>query len=427
LPIKIRRLGVLPAICACWLCFPLVAEASGRISVAGYFKSYFLALKQPEISNYPPSRNQPFIGAVNNRLRLNLSGSINHRASLTLAYDFSPRVQDQSLFEPQMLYLGLQNQAYRAVDLESRLYPQKKDSVSSFAIFQNLDRAFLTLKTKPADIYVGRQAIAWGSARVINPTDVLAPFAFDELDVEDRIGVDAIRVRMPIGLLGEMDAGYVFGRDFELERSAMFLRSKFNYLNTDISLLAVDFQENLLTGLDIARSIGGAGFWLETAYVFVDALNSDKSDCSQDYFRGSAGLDYSLRDGTYLFAEYHFNQAGAKKPDKYLTVIQDIAYREGSVYLLGRHYLAPGISHQLTPLITFSGEALLNMADPSIFVMPQLEYNIAEDIYVSAGAYVGLGDSPKYVLDRDYNPSLRLRSEFGTYPDFYFTSFRVYF
>ncbi len=427
MPIKIRRLGLLLAICACWLCVPQIAGASGRISIGGYFKSYFLAQKQPEISNYPPSRNQPIIGMVNNRLRLNLSASINHQASLTLAYDFSPRVQDQSLFEPQTLDLALQNQAYRAVDLESRLYPAKNDSVSSFAIFQNLDRAFLTLKTKPADIYVGRQAIAWGSARVINPTDVLAPFAFDELDVEDRIGVDAVRVRMPIGLLGELDAGYVFGHDFELKRSAMFLRSKFNYLNTDISLLAVDFQENLLTGLDIARSIGGAGFWLETAYVFVDALNSDKSDRSQDYFRGSVGLDYSLRDGTYLFAEYHFNQAGAKKPDKYLTVIQDIAYREGSVYLLGRHYLAPGISHQLTPLITFSGEALLNMTDPSVFVMPKLEYNIAEDVYLSGGAYVGLGDSPKLVLSRDYSPSLRLRSEFGTYPDFYFTSFRVYF
>jgi hypothetical protein len=427
LSIKMRRLGFWLAICAYWLCIPQAAGASGQISISGYFKSYFLALDQPKIANFLPSQNQPIIGAVNNRLRLNLSADINSRASFTLAYDFSPRVQDRSLFETQILDLGLQGQAYRAVDLDSRLYPERNDSASSFAIFQNLDRSFLTLKTKPADIYVGRQAIAWGSARVINPTDVLAPFAFNELDVEDRMGVDAIRVRMPISLLGEIDAGYVFGDDFELKNSAMFLRSKFNYLHSDISILAVDFQENLLTGLDIARSIGGAGFWLETAYVFVDALNSDRSGCNQDYFRGSVGLDYSLRDGTYLFAEYHFNQAGAKKPDEYLTVTQDVAYREGSVYLLGRHYLAPGFSHQLTPLITFSGQALVNMTDPSVFVMPQVEYNVAEDIYLSGGAYLGLGSAPEYVASYPYGPSLRLRSEFGAYPDFYFTSFRVYF
>jgi hypothetical protein len=427
LSIKMRRLGLLLAICVCWLCIPQAAGASQRISISGYFKSYFLALDQPKIANFPPSQNQPIIGAVNNRLRLNLSGRISRWATFTLAYDFSPRVQDQSLFETQILDLGLQGQTYRAVDLDSRLYPQRNQSVSSFAIFQNLDRTLLTLRTKPADIYIGRQAIAWGSARVINPTDVLAPFAFNELDVEDRMGVDAIRARMPIDLLGELDGGYVFGNDFELKNSAMFLRSKFNYVDTDISLLAVDFQENLLTGLDIARSIGGAGFWLETAYVFVDALNSDKSDRGQDYLRGSVGLDYSLRDGTYLFAEYHFNQAGAEKSSDYLTITQDVAYREGSVYLLGRHYLAPGFSHQLTPLITLSGQALVNLTDPSVFVMPQVEYNIAEDIYLSGGAYVGLGSGPEYLTGYGYGPSLRLRSEFGAYPDFYFTSFRVYF
>lgn len=371
--------------------------------------------------------DQPIIGAVSNRLRFKVSGRIREWMSLTLAYDFSPRVQDRSLFEEQALNLGFNPQSYRASDLESRLYPNEDEPAGSFAIFQNLDRAYVTINSSLADVYLGRQAIAWGSARVINPTDVLVPYAFNELDVEDRLGVDAIRVRVPMGFMGEMDAGYVFGEDFEFENSAMFLRSRLNYRRTDISSMVIGFRENLLTGFDLSRSIGGAGFWLEGGYVFVDVLKSDDRNSEEDYFRGSTGLDYSLRDGTYLFAEYHFNQAGASEPDNYLSRFEKTAYTEGSVYLLGKHYLAPGVSCQLTPLIVLNGEALVNLTDPSAFLMPQVEYNIAEDIYLSAGVYLGLGKKPEYLASYVYGPFLRLRSEFGGYPDFYFTSFRVYF
>jgi hypothetical protein len=372
-------------------------------------------------------QSQPVIGAVNNRLRLSLFGKINPLLSLTFAYDFSPRIQDRSLFVNQILPVGLNTAAYRAADIDSRLYPDEGDSASSFAVFQNLDRGYLTIKSELADIYVGRQAIAWGSAHVINPTDVIAPYAFNELDIEDRIGVDAIRVRFPTGMMGEIDAGYVFGDDFAFENSAMFLRSRLHHRHTDLSLLACGFRENLLAGFDLTRSIGGAGFWLEGGYVLVDALGGKRRNNDEDYFRSSLGLDYSLSTGAYLSVEYHFNQAGASEPDRYLAGFEEVAYREGSVYLMGMHYLAPGISGQVTPLVTLVGESLINLVDPSIFLMPQVEYNIAENIYLSAGAYLGLGKNPHSVVSQDHGSVMRLRSEFGAYPDSYFTSFRVYF
>ena len=424
---KIKPLILFTATLVCFLCLTPRYHALGRISVGGYFKNYSLALDQPKIACFPEINQQPIQGSVTNRLRLNLSNSFSRKIALNLSYDFSPQVQDRSLFDPQILNLGLKAQGYRAADLDSRLYPSPDDSVSSFAIFQNLDRAFLTIRAPLADIYVGRQAIAWGSARVINPTDVLAPFTFNQLDVEDRIGVDAVRVRIPVGWMSELDAGYVFGHDFKFKNSAVFLRSKFHFYDNDVSLLTVDFQENLMLGADLARSIGGAGFWLESAYVLVGALNSDLRNQHQDYLRTSLGLDYSLRNGTYLFIEYHFNQAGASKPKDYLVNTGKTAYQEGSVYLLGKHYLTPGISYPLTPLLTLSGQALVNLTDPSIFVMPQAEYNLAEDIYLSAGAYLGLGENPAYFSVHGYGPFLRLSSEFGSYPDFYFFSFRIYF
>jgi hypothetical protein len=402
--------------------------ASDDISVSGYYKNYFTALNRGEMENPSSTQTQPLIGAVYNRLRIKVFIWINHRSSLTFAYDFSPRVQDHSLFEEQIVDFGFTPQSYRIADLDARFYPDSDDTVRSFAIFQNLDRAYLTINTRWADIYLGRQAIAWGSARVINPTDVIVPYAFNELDVEDRMGVDAARIRVPIGTMEETDAGWVFGDDFEFKNSAMFLRTRFYYQHTDITLMALGFRKNLLLGLDLTRSIGGAGFWLEGAYVFVDAFKSERITKGEDYFRSSIGLDYSLRDGTYLFAEYHFNQAGVKDPKDYLSKSAKTAYNEGAVYLLGKHYLVPGVSRQITPLVTISGEAIINLNDQSSFLIPQIEYNIAENIYLSGGAYLGFGKGIG-VSSLDYlpYPRLYLKSEFGAYPQIYFTSFRVYF
>jgi hypothetical protein len=401
-------------------------RASDKFSLSGYYKNYSVVFDQPEVKDLQET-NQPIMGSVNNRLRVNLSCRPNNYLSINLAYDFSTVIQDKSIFDQQMLGFGLKAQTYRAIDFYSRLYPQEGEKLNSFAIFQNLDRLFLTLNSKVADIYLGRQAIAWGSAHVINPTDVIAPYSFNELDTEDRRGVDALRIRIPLGSLEEIDAGYIFGDDFKFENSAFFLRGKFYYRRTDLSLIMAGFQENLLAGFDLTRSIGGAGFWLEGGYVFIDALNGNTRKNDKDYFRTSLGFDYSLKNGTYFFVEYHSNQAGACKPEDYLIKLKETAYQEGSVYLLGRHYLAPGISYQVTPLITFSGESLINLTDPSIFLMPQFEYNIAENIYLSAGAYFGLGKGPKALISQYNHPALLLRSEFGSYPDLYFTSFRVYF
>ncbi len=89
------------------------------------------------------------------------------------------------------------------------------------------------------------------------------------------------------------------------------------------------------------------------------------------------------------------------------------------MYLLGRHYLAPGFTYQVTPLLIFSGQALFNLGDGSALVAPFVEYSIAEDMFITLGAYAGLGErSPD---------SLKPENEFGLYPDTFFAALDVYF
>ena len=195
-----------------------------------------------------------------NRLRLNLSHTLTDAFSFTLAYDFTPRVQDPSLFSQSPIAVGIASSRYRVADLDSPIYPRKDEPAGSVGIYHNLDRASVQFSTDFADFSIGRDAIAWGSARIINPTDIIAPYTYDQLDTEDRVGVDALRIRIPIGVMGEIDTGYIFGNKFNFDKSAIFLRTQLNAVETDFSILLLEFQRDLLVGFDITRGIGGAGF-----------------------------------------------------------------------------------------------------------------------------------------------------------------------
>lgn len=400
-------------------------SAAGDFSLSGYYKSYLYVYKPPSTGNSEfDSGTQSTKALSTNRLRLHLSYEPSAWISMDAAYDIVPSIRSRGFSQGSILFGQLDPFIYRAADLDPLLYPSQDDSIEHFAVAQNLDRAMVTIRTKPADIMIGRQPIAWGSARGVNPTDVLAPFSFETLDTEDRIGIDAVRTRIPLGTLSEIDVGYVFGRDLKFENSAFYGRAAFNVHNTDVSLLVMDFRENLLVGMNMAGALGGAGYYIETAFVSADAFNGRGTALKENYFNASTGIDYSFGANSYAFLEYHYNGAGAANPRDYLSNFAKPAYTEGSVYLMGRHYLIPGAFYQLTPLLGVSASTLINLTDPSFFVTPQLEYNITSNSYVSAGTFIGLGKKPDMIQGGSVP---LLRSEFGGYPNIFFGSFRYYF
>ena len=397
----------------CILTSIFVSESNAEFHFGGYYKSYSTVFDSK-------ITEEPLRGLVANRLRLNITYSPIDKLSFACSYDFSPRVQDPLLYDRTLFVVDSTSSNYRAIDLDSLIYPDQNELIESVGIYHNLDRLYLQYSTDFADIIIGRDAIAWGNARIINPTDVVAPFTYNQLDTEDRIGIDTVRVRIPVGVLGEVDTGYIFGDNFNFDKSAFYLRTQLNAVETDFSVLLLQFQKEQLIGLDIARGIGGAGFWMETAYVFHRTIVGEQNG-KKNYLRSSVGVDYSFGGETYSFIEYHYNGIGVKTPENYLNNLTHPAYIHGGVFLLGKHYLTQGITHQFTPILSFGGQVLLNLSDISAWIAPVIEYNIAEDIHLSIGSFFSFGESPK---DEDIS---NIQSEFGIYPNFFFTSFRVYF
>ncbi len=379
----------------------------GTLRVGGYAKGFFTALDPPSYAGGATG------GVALIPLRLKVFWQANGRVSGEFAYELTPQVR-----RGQALFSGALPRpepfSYRGADLRAYL-PGAGNLPGSFAFAQNLDRAFFTVSVPAADFYLGRQAIAFGSARVVNPTDAIAPFTYEALDKEERAGVDALRARLPVGEMGEVDAGVVFGDDFSVRAGAAFLRGRFYLVETDFSSMAMVFRENLLLGIDLARSVGGAGSWLEAAFVRANRSG-------EDYFRISGGLDYRFSNGIYGFFEYHFNGAGASQAGAYLRLPGETAFTEGGVYLMGRHYAAPGFTYQATPLLTLSMQVLANLRDGSAFFAPQAEYGFAEDVFAAAGAFYGAGRGARIRPD-----GIEPGSEFRLYPAIYFASLRVYF
>jgi hypothetical protein len=394
---------------------PVLPAHGADVSLHGYFKNFLVAVRPPKQIFFLSWSRQDMIAWNTQRLRLKSHVDMLEPLSVHVSYDLSFRVQDSE--SDQTVLNLLSGPTYRVSDVNSRIYPAS-DERSNLYMLQNLDRLYAHVTLPNADLYVGRQALSWGSARIINPTDVIAPFSFNELDKEERTGVDAVRLRIPMGMMSELDVGYVAGDRFEADQSAGYIRAKLYAFQSDLSVLAMVLHEHLMIGVDVARAIGQAGFWMESALTRTETFSKSVRD-RDHYVRLSIGMDYNLASTLYGYVEYHYNGCGSSSPDDYIaSLMRSPAYREGAVYLLGRHYLIPGLEYQWRPLMTLSMQSLCNLSDQSLYWAPKLEYNISQNIYLAAGAYVGIGASPS---------PLDIESEFGVYPDVYFTSFRVYF
>lgn len=363
------------------------------------------------LKNYARHEKANGFGTSNASWESVLRGVAKHRVNedtyFEAAYEVAPAFRKRSLQGASPFSVPPAS-PYRIEDLSREVF----DTQDDFFLLQNLDRLFFTRESEAFDLRVGRQPISFGVARVINPVDIIVPFRFDTLDQEERVGVDAVRVLVPTGDLSAFDAGLIFGPDFRYDRSAGYLSYRFNVSETDIVTTLIHFRRNTLLGFSVERAVWDAGWWFEASHVWAQALMPGIR--GENYLRFSTGLDYNVRENVYVFIEFHYNGAGTSTRMNYATNVLQAAYTQGSVYLLGKRYLIPGTTVEVNPLLHWTSQMMLNLDDPSAYVLNQLEYSLSEDVYFDLGAYLGLGESST-------------GSEFRLYPDLYYLALRWYF
>jgi hypothetical protein len=379
----------------------LAVESSSRFS--GYIKSF--AVAQDEISNDLFSVNNIYQSQNSFRLMWEHFGDT---AVYQIHYEVSPVfVSRQFPIEGQTF--SAVGDSYRLTDLKSSL----SDEGDKTQVYQNLDRLNVQWQFDRGDLTIGRQAISFGAARFINPTDIFLPFNVQTLNQEYRTGVDAIRFQSPLGELGELDIGVVLGEDAKPENSAAFVQMRGNVAGNDLNFNVTRFAEQTMVGTGIQSALWDFGFWFEIAGVNGDV----------DYIRTSVGLDYAPSENTFVMLEYHYNGAGSDTPAEYLSLFSTIPYQRGGVFLLGQDYIMPSISFQLSPLWGLAMQAVYNLNDDSAFISASAEFNVVEDFYMDFGYYHFIGDK----LGTTETGMPVLGSEYGSNPNVLYASLRFYF
>lgn len=93
-----------------------------------------------------------------------------------------------------------------------------------------VDRLYVDWYTPKFDLRVGRQALQWGSALFINPTDPFPQVLFTE-PFKPRAGVNSARVTIPFGQLNQVQA--VIGTNDTFTKVRAAVRGIVNAANTD--------------------------------------------------------------------------------------------------------------------------------------------------------------------------------------------------
>ena len=387
-----------------WLLAATMHARASELNLQGHIKSYLIAQEGQSNSLFTlPSLTR---SQNNIRLMLDIFGS---NTIWQIHYEVSPLLSSRA-GNPFSTNTQPAAPGYRLTDLD----PLLKASGNKRSVLQNLDRFNVQFQFADGDLTVGRQAITFGSARIINPTDVFLPFNLGTLNTEYRIGVDSIRYQKAWGELGELDAGLVFGDNAQSKNSAAFIQIKQNFRGNDLKFSLIQFADQTLVGGGLEGALGNFGVWLEIASV----------SGPDDYTRGSVGVDYAFTANTFAMAEYHVSSAGTTETEQYLNHFESLAFKTGGVFLLGRHYIIASLSQTLSPLWQVSVQTIQNLDDHSSFTSLSANYNVAEDIYLDFGIYLFQG---KGIEVNDTIGQFLLGSEYGANANAIYTSIRLYF
>jgi len=168
----------------------------------------------------------------------------------------------------------------------------------SYAAAVSIERAYLKWTPGPLSITAGRQVINWGGALLWSPADLFAETTLVGLAPE-RAGTDALRVALPLGALGGLEAAAVPAASFSEGRYGGRL---YGYaLGSDFGLQAAwdgasgstTVAANLKTDLIV-------GVWAEVAYTTFDAPDTAREAAAV------IGADWSIGSKLIVSGEYHF-------------------------------------------------------------------------------------------------------------------------
>ena len=252
---------------------------------------------------------------------------------------------------------------YRLEDLNYHLVEHNYGEKNNTVIVQNLDRAIYRYTEEDVEISLGRQVVSFGSARIINPLDILVPHDLLVINSKQRDGVDALRGKFSFSQMGVIDFGVIYQNDKTSQYSPSYISVQETFGQTDIKLLFQSLNKNKIYGLDIQSNLGNWGTWLELGKFNIHE--------EEDFLRYSLGGQYHFTNDLDLIMEYHHN-GSEKIMDGY------------GIFLSGKNYMNFSFAFPITPIHILKSTFYYNLADETNLISLAYDWSLKEDFGLEA-------------------------------------------
>lgn len=273
-------------------------------------------------------------------------------------------------------------------------WPIAKDS--SYIFYTNIDRANIQFVKNNLDIKVGRQRINWGINMVWNPNDIFNTFNFYDFDYVERPGCDAIRLQYYTGVTSSFEFAFKVDRYDKITTAAMYRFNKWNY---DFQLLGGIYKDDIVVGGGWSGYIKNAGFTGEGSY-FRDRKNFADTT---GIFVLSAGANYTFRNSIYLHGSMLYTSYGTTGDAGWNSPFFIIGDVTPKTFSLAKYSIFGQISYPFSPLIRGDISSIFNPNDKSIFIGPNLDFSLSDNISLLLMSQIFLGDPG---TEFGYNSSL---------------------
>ena len=346
---------------------------------------------------------------VQNINRLNLFHQSSDNFSYELGFELN-QSYDHVYSPSAILDYESDTRPYRIEGLTPTFIRSNRYEKRSYTGFVNLDRLMVNYTKNELQMNVGRQPIYFGTSKTANPLDVLTPFSLTQINTAERQGVDAVRVRYPIGIMGQWDFGAVFGESFEADESSAFINAKLNIDSYEFGPLVQRYSKANLLGFEAIKDFKGANLYIEAAYTNPDDFS--------DYYRQTLGIETLVTPELTLAFEYHYNGAGGTDKNIY-TDVNPFSVTKGGVTFLGKHYLNGYLNYAVSGVDTLGLLAYFNVGDNSALVAPNYIRSLSDNQELNFGGFIGLG--------KRSNTRSVVHSEFGSSDSSIFTKYKFFF
>jgi hypothetical protein len=331
------------------------------------------------------------------RARPTLSAELGDRAALVTTVDVALVQGRDNTSELERLVdeAGL-SPTFQAAGQSWPTYENEVLRIDRFQDAAIVDRLYLDLYRPKVDIRIGRQALNWGSAFMVNPTDPFPQVILTE-PWRNRTGVNAARFTVPFGDWNQ--SALVIATSDVFDELRVVNRTTFVVGSADLSVLGAwnqTFEEESdlieqaspLLGVDVRGTLG-VGYWVEAAAHF-EGLGQDVGV----YEEIAVGVDYSFPVLESLIVTAQYYRSGREAPE-----LDPLAQLSGQAttssdpfapFFSGENYLMGAVNVGVTEHLSAGVLHVQNLDDGSALMVPTLGTTLGDRWSVTLAGQIPL-------------------------------------